>query len=82
LKAAKTSYFKTDFDWALKQFKELKSASSQLIANDALSIFLLINDNTVADSTQTLAVLQKGIIYYIKIEMQRQLRYFNHILQI
>jgi tetratricopeptide (TPR) repeat protein len=53
LKAAKTSYFKTDFVWALKQFKELKSANTQLIANDALEYFLLINDNTVADSTQT-----------------------------
>ncbi|PZX95399.1 hypothetical protein DOS84_02215 [Flavobacterium aquariorum] len=53
LKSAKTSYFKTDFEWALKQFKELKSASTQLIANDALEYFLLINDNTVADSTQT-----------------------------
>ena len=61
LKAAKASYFKTDFDWALKQFKELKSASTQLIANDALEYFLLINDNTVADSTQTaLAVFAKG----------------------
>ncbi len=53
LKAAKTSYFKSDFTWAQKQFKELKSASTQLIANDALEYFLLINDNTVADSTQT-----------------------------
>jgi tetratricopeptide (TPR) repeat protein len=53
LKAAKTSYFKTDFAWALKQFKELKSANTQLIANDALEYFLLINDNTAADSTQT-----------------------------
>ncbi len=53
LKAAKTSYFKTDFEWAQKQFATLKSASSQLIANDALEYFLLINDNTVADSTQT-----------------------------
>lgn len=53
LKAAKTSYFKTDFEWAQKQFAALKSASSQLIANDALEYFLLINDNTVADSTQT-----------------------------
>jgi tetratricopeptide (TPR) repeat protein len=53
LKAAKTSYFKGDFEWALKQFKTLKSASTQLIANDALDYFLLINDNTVADSTQT-----------------------------
>ena len=53
LKAAKTSYFKTDFQWAQKQFKELKTASTQLIANDALEYFLLINDNTVADSTLT-----------------------------
>ncbi len=52
LKAAKTSYFQGDFAWASKQFKELKSASTQLIANDALEYFLLINDNTVADSTQ------------------------------
>jgi tetratricopeptide (TPR) repeat protein len=61
LKAAKTSYFKTDFDWALKQFKVLKSANTLLIANDALEYFLLINDNTVADSTQTaLAAFAKG----------------------
>ncbi|HEX8269320.1 MAG TPA: tetratricopeptide repeat protein [Flavobacterium sp.] len=53
LKAAKTSYFKADFQWAIAQFKGLKTASSQLIANDALEYFLLLNDNTVADSTQT-----------------------------
>ena len=53
LKIAKTSYFQTDFVWATKQLKQLKSASTQLIANDALDLFLLINDNTVADSTQT-----------------------------
>lgn len=52
LKSAKTSYFKGDFVYATSQFKVLKSASTQLIANDALEYFLLINDNTVADSTQ------------------------------
>lgn len=52
LKTAKTSYFKTDFEWASHQLKVLKSASSQLIANDALDLFLLISDNTVEDSTQ------------------------------
>ena len=52
LKIAKTSYFQTDFVWASKQLKTLKSASTQLIANDAIDLFLLINDNTVADSTQ------------------------------
>ncbi len=29
LKAAKTSYFQGDFAWALKQFKELKAATSE-----------------------------------------------------
>ncbi|MCF8323022.1 MAG: tetratricopeptide repeat protein [Flavobacterium sp.] len=53
LKAAKTSYFQGDFAWASIQFGALKSANSQLIANDALEYFLLISDNTVADSTQT-----------------------------
>ena len=52
LKTAKTSYFKTDFAWASHQLKVLKSASSQLIANDALDLFLLIHDNTVEDSLQ------------------------------
>lgn len=53
LKSAKTSYFNIDFTWAQQQFKALKSASTQLIANDALDYFLLISDATVADSTQT-----------------------------
>lgn len=52
LKTAKTSYFKGDFEWATHQLKVLKSAASQLIANDALDLFLLISDNTVEDSTQ------------------------------
>jgi tetratricopeptide (TPR) repeat protein len=52
-KIAKTSYFKQDFDWALTQLKVLKSASSQLIANDALEMYLLLNDNIQSDSTKT-----------------------------
>lgn len=53
LKVAKASYYKGDFEWAQKQLKVLKSSVSQLIANDALEIYLLITDNTVEDSTQT-----------------------------
>ncbi len=52
LKVAKTSYFQGDFQWAQSQFKILKSASTQLIANDAMEFFLLISDNTSEDSTQ------------------------------
>ncbi|WP_375605603.1 tetratricopeptide repeat protein [Flavobacterium davisii] len=52
LKMAKASYYKGDFEWAKKQFEVLKSSTSQLIANDAMQLFLLISDNTVEDSTQ------------------------------
>ena len=52
LRVAKTSYYKGDFDWALKQLKVLKASASQLIANDALELFLLINDHIQNDSTQ------------------------------
>jgi tetratricopeptide (TPR) repeat protein len=82
LKAAKTSYFKADFDWALKQFKELKSANTQLIANDALEYFLLINDNTVADSTQTaLAIFAKGDYLLYQNRNTEAVALFQSILQ-
>lgn len=50
-KVAQTSYYKGDFDWALKQVKVLKASETQLIANDALELFLLITDNNQVDST-------------------------------
>jgi tetratricopeptide (TPR) repeat protein len=53
LKIAKTSYYKEDFVWAEQQLKVLKSAATQLIANDALDLFLLLNDAKAQDSTQT-----------------------------
>lgn len=52
-KVAKTSYYKGDFKWAESQLKILKSSTSQLIANDALDLMLLITDNKYEDSTQT-----------------------------
>lgn len=52
-KVAQTSYFKGDFDWAETQLKVLKGSTSQLIANDALDLSLIINDNTVQDSLKT-----------------------------
>ncbi|MGO4912627.1 tetratricopeptide repeat protein [Leeuwenhoekiella sp. W20_SRS_FM14] len=50
-KVAKTSYFKGDFEWAKTQLKVLKSSATQLIANDAQDLYLLITDNAVEDST-------------------------------
>lgn len=48
---ARLSYFTGDFDYAKAQLFILKAATSQLIANDALNLSLLITDNTAFDST-------------------------------
>ncbi len=52
-KVAQTSFYKGDFDWALTQLNVLKASTTQLIANDALQLSLLISDNSLEDSTQT-----------------------------
>lgn len=52
-KVAQTSFYKGDFDWALTQLKVLRASTSQLIANDAMQLSLLISDNSLEDSTQT-----------------------------
>jgi tetratricopeptide (TPR) repeat protein len=52
-KVAETSFYKGDFKWALTQLKVLRSSTSQLIANDAMQLSLLISDNSLEDSTQT-----------------------------
>ena len=50
---AQTSFYKGDFDWALTQLKVLRKSTSQLIANDAMQLSLIISDNSLEDSTQT-----------------------------
>jgi len=47
---AKLSYYTGDFEFAKLQLDVLKAATSQLIANDALNLSLLISDNLNADS--------------------------------
>ena len=49
-KVAQTSYFKSDFKWAVTQLKILKKSTSQLIANDAVNLYLLISDNIIGDT--------------------------------
>ncbi|MBC9796749.1 tetratricopeptide repeat protein [Sinomicrobium weinanense] len=51
-KVAQTSFYKGDFDWALTQLKVLRESASQLIANDAMQLSLLISDNMLEDSIQ------------------------------
>lgn len=48
-KAAKTSFYKGDFNWAESQLNILKSSTSKLISNDALDLQLLITDHKLGD---------------------------------
>ena len=50
-KVAQTSYFKGDFEWAEIQLKVLKKGTTKLIANDALALEFIIDDNMDRDST-------------------------------
>ncbi|MBE50808.1 MAG: hypothetical protein CMP51_03865 [Flavobacteriales bacterium] len=52
LKKAKVSYYQGDFIWAQNQLDILKSSTSKLISNDAMSLSLLITDNLNLDTTE------------------------------
>ena len=50
---AKISYFQGDFDWAQAQLDVLKKSTAKLIANNAMELSLLIQDNLNLDTTTT-----------------------------
>jgi tetratricopeptide (TPR) repeat protein len=81
LKVAKTSYYKGDFPWALKQLSVLKTSFSQLIANDALELHLLINDNKSDSLYTALNKFAKADFYLYKNKNELALAEFNQILQ-
>ena len=49
-KRAELSFYRGDFDWASMQLEVLKSATTQLISNDAMELALVIIDNLGIDS--------------------------------
>ena len=48
---AKISYYQGDFNWAQAQLDVLKKSTSKLIANNAMELSLLIQDNLNLDTT-------------------------------
>jgi len=49
-KNAQLRYFIGEYEWAESQLKVLKAATSKLIANDAMTLSLIIKDNLEADT--------------------------------
>ena len=50
-KNAKLSFYMGDFDWSQTQLDVLKSATTELVANDALALSVFITDNMGLDTT-------------------------------
>jgi tetratricopeptide (TPR) repeat protein len=80
-RVAKASYYKGDFKWAESQLKILKASTSQLIANDALDLKLLISDNKYEDSTQTaLKLYAKADLYAFQNKIEKAISLLDKIL--
>ncbi len=80
-KVAKTSYYKGDFAWAQTQLDVLKSSTSQLIANDAMELSLIISDNSLEDSTQTaLKIYAKADLLAFQNKNQQAISMYETIL--
>jgi tetratricopeptide (TPR) repeat protein len=68
LRNAKLAYYTGDFTWAKGQLDVLKAATTQLIANDALNLSLLIKDNTSYPDTtgEALKVYARADLWIFK----------------
>ncbi|MBT8326514.1 MAG: hypothetical protein KJP21_02245 [Bacteroidia bacterium] len=62
---AKLSYFTGDFEWAKGQLDILKTATSQLISNNAIELALLIQDNTGLDTTEEAMIEYAQAEFYL-----------------
>jgi tetratricopeptide (TPR) repeat protein len=64
LRNAKLSFYLGEFEWAKAQLDILKTATTQLIANNALELSLLIQDNTVDSNEDALKLFAKADLNY------------------
>ncbi len=68
---AKISYYQGDFNWAQAQLDVLKKSTSKLIANNAMELSLLIQDNLNLDTTTiTMEIFSRAdlLIYQNKLD--------------
>ncbi|MEP0263219.1 hypothetical protein [Dokdonia sp.] len=81
-KVARTSYYKTDFSWAEAQLNVLKSSATQLIANDALELLLMIRDNSQEDTLQTaLKKYAKADLLSYQNKSEQAIKLYDEILE-
>jgi len=75
---ARLSYFSADFEWATEQLDILKTATSQLISNDAIELSLMIQENTGLDSTtEALEQFAKADLFIFQNNLDKALEILN-----
>ena len=88
LRNAKLSYYLGEFEWAKAQLDVLKTATTQLIANNALELSLVIQDNTLDSILEPLQLFAQADLNYVQKNHSRALilldslliLYPNHVL--
>lgn len=88
LRNAKLSYYLGEFEWAKAQLDVLKTATTQLIANNALELSLVIQDNTLDSILEPLQLFAQADLNYVQKNYSRALilldslliLYPNHVL--
>ncbi len=77
-KRAKAAYYVGDFKWAEGIFNVLKASTSKLIANDAMSYSMLINDNVALDTnTEAMTMYAKADLMNYQHKYDSAIRVLN-----
>lgn len=63
---AKLSYYLGEFEWARAQLDVLKTATTQLIANNAIELSLQIQDNTVDSNEEPMRWFARADLFYFQ----------------
>ncbi|MEO8086377.1 MAG: tetratricopeptide repeat protein [Bacteroidota bacterium] len=81
-RGARLDYFRGDFLWSEAQLDVLKTATTQLIANDALELALLISDNPGPDSSfDALTVYSKADLLNFRNKKDEALHTLDSLVQ-
>lgn len=68
---AKLSYYLGEFEWARAQLDVLKTATTQLIANNAIELSLQIQDNTIDSNEEPMRLFARADLYYFQNQLAR-----------
>lgn len=78
---AKISYYQGDFDWAQAQLDVLKKSTAKLIANNAMELALLIQDNLNMDTTTvTMELFAQADLYIYQNKLNEAYEIYDSII--